>query len=279
MANDRANDKINDQNYETYTTSGVVRHYAQLQQLQPAEMAVLTLLQDQLVGMKMLDIGVGGGRTTSHFSGIVAEYTGIDYATDMITACRTRFPRSSSSMVFEVCDARDMSRFADHSFDFILFSFNGIDYISHAERLQVFQEILRIGKPGGYFCFSSHNLGSFERTFDVTQQWHPNPLTTYVNLIMLSLLRLFNFSVSLKQIQNADHMILKDESHNFGLNTYYVRTQEQINQLAPNFHDIKIYSWNSGLELTSDAALRDTADLWLYYLCTINKEPVTTSSP
>jgi ubiquinone/menaquinone biosynthesis C-methylase UbiE len=267
-----ANDRVHDQNYETYTTSGVVRHYAQLQQLQPAETAVLTLLRDQLPGMKMLDIGVGGGRTTSHFSGIVAEYTGIDYATAMITACRARFPGSDSSMAFEVCDARDMRRFTDNSFDFILFSFNGIDYISHAERLQVFREILRIGKSGGYFCFSSHNLGSFERMFDVTQQLHLNPLTTYVNLMMLSFLRLFNFPVSLKQIRNSDHIVLKDESHNFCLNTYYVRAQEQINQLAPNFRDIKIYSWKSGLELASDQALRDTTDLWLYYLCVIHKD-------
>jgi ubiquinone/menaquinone biosynthesis C-methylase UbiE len=269
---------INENNQKTYATASIVQYYAQLHQLQPAEITVLTLLQDQLLDMKMLDIGVGGGRTTHHFSSAVAEYTGIDYSTDMIAACQARFTASSPTATFAVCDARDMSRFADNSFDFILFSFNGIDYISHGERLQVFHEILRIGKPGGYFLFSSHCLENFECTFSWTKQFHPNPLQTYVNWVMLVLLRLFNFSVSLKQLKASDHIVVKDESHNFALNTYYVRTKEQINQLEPNFRDIKIYSWKSGVELTSDQALRDNSDLWLYYLCVIDKPPMPTLS-
>jgi ubiquinone/menaquinone biosynthesis C-methylase UbiE len=255
---------IDDLNQKTYTSQSIVQHYAELRALQPAEVTVFNLLHPLLGSMKMLDIGVGGGRTTQHFSGVTAEYTGIDYSAAMIVACQKRFPETT----FQVCDVRDMSQFEDDAFDFILFSFNGIDYISHADRLKAFSEIQRVGKPGGYFCFSSHNLNGFEQQFDFRQQFSLNPLKTYVNLVMASFLHLFNLPMTLKQLRRSSYFILKDESHNFRLNTYYIRPQEQLNQLALHFRDTKIYSWKSGLEVT----IEDTqyhSDMWLYYLCRI----------
>jgi ubiquinone/menaquinone biosynthesis C-methylase UbiE len=253
-----------DRNQKTYTLQGIVQHYAALSTLQPAETTIFNLLQPQLSTMKMLDIGVGGGRTTQHFYDVTAEYIGIDYSAEMIAACQMRFPEA----VFQICDVREMSRFADHSFDFILFSFNGIDYISHADRLQVFAEIQRICKPGGYFCFSSHNLDGFEQQFDYWQQLKFNPFTTYVNLVMSAFLHIFNFPMTLKKLRRSSHSILKDESHNFRLNTYYIRPQEQLKQLKIHFEDTKIYSWKSGSELTGNN-IHHHPDLWLYYLCTI----------
>ncbi len=216
----------------------------------------------------MLDIGVGGGRTTQHFANLVQEYVGIDYAKEMIAACQQRFS-ASSSRVFKVGDARDMSQFQDESFDFILFSFNGIDVLSHLDRLQVFQEVSRIGKPGGYFCFSSHNLQGLEREFNWRNQISLNPLKTYVNLIMFALLRFFNGSISPQQIKHSDHQIIQDESHNFRLKQYYIRPQAQFDQLKANFGNVRIYSWKSGLEITTQQELIVNADMWLYYLCEI----------
>jgi len=259
---------INDNNQKTYTSLDVVQHYSQLSALQPAEITVLKRLQAQLGSMKMLDIGVGGGRTTQHFSKVTAEYIGIDYSANMIAACQNRFSSSCDKTQFRVCDVREMSQFKDNSFDFILFSFNGIDYISHAERLQVFKEIQRVGKSGGYFYFSSHNLSGFEQAFDFKQQFSLNPLKTYVNVVMSALLHVFNFPTTLKQLKISTHAILKDESHNFRLKTYYVRPQEQIDQLKSHFSDVKVYSWKSGLEITGDEMHCHT-DLWLYYLCVI----------
>jgi ubiquinone/menaquinone biosynthesis C-methylase UbiE len=259
---------IVDRNQQTYTSLGVVKYYAQLMALQPAEANVLKLLQSQLGSMKMLDIGVGGGRTTQHFANLVAEYIGIDYSQNMITSCQKRFSVVANQTRFQVCDARDLSRFADNYFDFILFSFNGIDYISDADRLRVFEEVKRVGKPGGYFYFSSHNLAGFEREFDFKQQFSFNLLKTYVNLIMFAFLHLFNFPIALKQLKNSAYLILKDESHNFRLNTYYVRPQAQIDRLEPYFNDVKVYSWQNGLELIGDE-LHHHPDMWLYYLCVI----------
>ena len=260
---------VGDRNQKAYAALRIVQHYAQLQALQPAEQAVLDRLRDRLPAMKMLDIGVGGGRTTKHFAAIVADYTGIDYSAAMIAACKKRFAASTQPTRFEVCDARDLSRFQDNSFDFVLFSFNGIDYISHTDRAKVFQEVRRVGKPGGYFCFSSHNLQGLEQAFSLSKQLQLNPLKTYVNLVMLALLRCFNRSVTTKQLSASAHVVVKDESHNFRLQTYYVRPQAQLSQLDANFSDVNVYAWKSGLNITDARELVANVDLWLYYLCRI----------
>lgn len=258
-----------DHNHQVFTARGIVQHYSQLHHLQPAEKTILELLTNEWSRMKMLDIGVGGGRTTPHFSRLVEEYVGIDYAQEMVAVCQKRFPQSSASRMFAVADARNMSQFQDNSFDFILFSFNGIDALSHLDRLKVFQEVSRVGKPGGYFFFSSHNMQGLEREFNWLNQLSLNPLKTYVNLIMLALLRCCNRSISLQQIKHADHEIIQDESHNFRLKQYYVRPREQLNQLATDFSNIKVYSWQSGLEIKTQQDLNVNADMWLYYLCRI----------
>lgn len=241
-------------------------HYAQLSQLQPAEKTVLSLLASQLPTMRMLDIGVGGGRTTQHFAHVVEEYVGIDYSAEMIAACQKRFPKLPQT-AFEVCDVRDLSRFEDNSFDFILFSFNGLDYISHADRLMVFQEIARIGKSGGYFFFSSHNLQGLEQAFKLKNQLSFNPINSYTNLVMLALLRLLNRSLTSRQLKESAYTVVRDESHNFCLKTYYIRPQAQIKQLVRDFGEVKVYSWKSGVEIIDEDALATNSDMWLYYLC------------
>jgi len=257
---------VNFQNLKTYESRGIVQYYAELQQLQPAETAVLTLLKDQLPKMSMLDMGVGGGRTTQHFAKIAADYRGIDYSAGMISACQQRFAESMASNAFAVCDARDMSCFADDTFDFILFSFNGIDYIEHCDRIQVLQEIQRIGKPGGYFCFSTHNLQGMEQVFNWRSHLSYNPISTYIDLVMWAMLRGFNRSYSLPQLQSSAYAMIRDEPHNFRLRTYHIRPQDQIEQLKSGFENIKVFSWQQETEI-SPHDLSSNTDLWLYYLC------------
>jgi ubiquinone/menaquinone biosynthesis C-methylase UbiE len=260
---------IKDQNQLTYAAPSIVSHYAQLNTLQPAEQAVLNLLKKQSSKITMLDIGVGGGRTTPHFSEITSEYLGIDYSAEMISACKKRFQNSTQCVSFEVCDARDLSRFPDQSFSFILFSFNGIDYASHDDRLKILKEISRVGKSGGYFFFSSHNLQGIEQEFEFRRQLSFNPFKTYVNLIMAALLHFFNRSISLIQLKESNYAILRDESHNFRLKTYYIRPKEQIHQLGDGFKDFRVYSWKQDVEIRSKKEMDSICDLWLYYLCTI----------
>ena len=253
-------------NQQTYETASIVNYYTQLNALQPAEQMMLDRYSEQLPTFRMLDIGVGAGRTTKHFQPRVAEYVGIDVSAEMIDACRNRFPQLPAS-TFQVCDARDLSVFEDDSFDFILFSFNGIDYVSHDDRLRILTEVHRVGVTGAIFCFSSHNLQGFDRAFDFKSQWSFNPIATYTNLVILVILRVLNQPLSPKQVKGLDYAIVKDESHNFSLDTYYIRPQEQINQLKENFSDIQVYSWRNDVELVTEFDRTDNMDMWLYYVC------------
>lgn len=104
--------------------------------------------------MVILDLGVGGGRTTPHLSQLASRYVGIDYAEEMIRVCRTKFPR----LQFAVADASDLSGFEAGSFDAVIFSFNGLDHLCPDQKRQrCLQECHRVLKPGGVFIFSSHN--------------------------------------------------------------------------------------------------------------------------
>ncbi|HEY9826562.1 MAG TPA: class I SAM-dependent methyltransferase [Stenomitos sp.] len=264
---------MNENNFNAYRTAKVVNHYAQLKILQPAETMLLERLRDRLPRMKMLDIGVGGGRTAQHFAQMVADYTGIDYSSAMIEACQQRFANLPQAQ-FEVCDARDMSRFSDRSFDLILFSFNGIDSVSETDRLRIFQEVQRVGKPGSYFFFSTHNLQGLEASFKLTDHLSLNPFSTYVNLFMWGLLRLLNRSLTPQRLQASNTAVVRDESHNFSLKNYYIRPEAQIAQLEPFFQDIQIYPWQNTQEITDRQELLQNRSMWFYYLCTVREAPL-----
>jgi SAM-dependent methyltransferase len=108
-------------------------------------------------GMRILDMGVGAGRTTPYLSELAGpdgHYEGLDYAEGMVEVCRQRFP----DLTFHHADAADLSRFDDASFDAVIFSFGGIDYVTPADRRrQCLAESRRVLRPGGTFMISRHN--------------------------------------------------------------------------------------------------------------------------
>jgi ubiquinone/menaquinone biosynthesis C-methylase UbiE len=139
-------------NQQIYNASEVALHYANLAYLTACERLLFqTFIQP---GMAILDIGVGGGRTTPYLSGLASSYVGIDYAEEMILACRRKFP----SLFFQVANAADLSCFADASFDVIVLAFNSMDYVlPEAQRQRCLEECRRVLKTSGMLIFSSHN--------------------------------------------------------------------------------------------------------------------------
>jgi SAM-dependent methyltransferase len=116
--------------------------------------------------MAILDLGVGGGRTTPYLSSMASHYLGLDYASEMIVACRKKFP----NLQFEEGNAIDLSRFSPLSFDAVVMAFNGMDYLIPDEsRFRALGEIHRVLKPEGVLIFSSHN----PRSIWVRASWNP----------------------------------------------------------------------------------------------------------
>jgi len=153
-----------DPNLDTYNSPELTSYYSSLNYLTPCE----RLLFDECLspGMAILDLGVGGGRTTPYLSSLAGRYVGADYAAEMISACQKKFPH----LEFENVDAADLSIFATSSFDAVVMAFNGIDSLFPDEsRYQAFREIHRVLNPKGILIFSSHNV----RSIFVRPSWNP----------------------------------------------------------------------------------------------------------
>ena len=141
--------ETNLRNYEAPETAA---HYAALDYLT----ACVRLLFGAYIkpGSAVLDLGVGGGRTTPYLASRATRYVGVDYSTAMVQACRTKF----ADVEFVVRDAADLSIFPDASFDAVVFAFNGIDFlVEHADRKACLRHIFRVLKTSGVMIFSSHN--------------------------------------------------------------------------------------------------------------------------
>jgi len=253
-------------NRDTFEMPDVVEVYCQLRELQKVEVTILLGLKDRLRHARMLDIGVGGGRTTRSFASQVEEYIGIDYSASMIAACRNRLSSFPANVSFEVCDARDMAMFPDHSFGFVLFSYNGIDYLSHEDRLRAFQEMKRVAERGALVCFSTHNLQSLRGP--VYPRWSSNParliwrILRYLGLLLTWRPR--------KDLGDQVYAIIDDGAHESRLSTYYIMPDEQLNQLAAlGFRNVRVFSIESGNELRCMSQLRKVRDRWLYFLCEV----------
>ncbi len=137
---------------ERYAEPKLADFYARQVGLQPAERMLFELYVKP--GLDVLDVGVGGGRTTPHLAGGARSYVGVDYAEPMIARCRAAFPE----LRFEVADATRLSGFADATFDLAVFSFNGIDGIpTLAGRRACLGELHRVLRPGGVLILSVHN--------------------------------------------------------------------------------------------------------------------------
>lgn len=150
----------------------VASYYSSLAYLTPCERLLFDAYLRQ--GMTILDLGVGGGRTTPHLSSIAGRYVGADFSAEMIAACQKKF----AHLEFRTLDAADLSVFADATFDAVVLAFNTIDNLAPDEsRHRAWHEIHRVLKPQGTLIFSSHNMTAIL----VRPSWNPLRLARLAN--------------------------------------------------------------------------------------------------
>lgn len=262
-----------------YDNESVSRDYASRDYLEPAERTVLEILRSELPEMDMLDMGVGGGRTTKYFAPIVNNYTGADYATAMIDACLEKY---GNDYFFLSCDARDMREIPKNSYNFIFFSYNGIDSFKHKDRIASLKEIHRVLKPDGYFCFSSHNLDweglsdlfSIKNKIGLSGNESSVSIINRFRSVLWPAWKIFKLSILNKSPFMSSHILrlrkkkrghLYDDSLNGKAKVYYISRDEQVRQLKETgFKNVTTIS-RSGL-ITENITLLNKGG-WIYYLC------------
>lgn len=102
----------------------------------------------------VLDIGIGGGRTTGLLRPLARSYVGVDIAPEMLALARERFPDAD----LREGDAAGLAGLPDAAYDLVVFSFNGLDALDHPGRGTALAAMARVVRPGGRVLFSSLNL-------------------------------------------------------------------------------------------------------------------------
>jgi len=119
---------------------------------------------------KLLDLGCGTGRTSRYLKDMGHDVVGVDIAPLMIEKAKKLHP----DIIFQVGDATNLD-FLDESFDYVLFSFNGLDCIyPEAKRCDALREIYGVLKKGGCFMFSSHDKTA-TLPFKTRRSWSHRP--------------------------------------------------------------------------------------------------------
>jgi ubiquinone/menaquinone biosynthesis C-methylase UbiE len=243
-------DTLNKRFYEKPQT---VMDYVRETPLWPEEKFIFEQHQSKIRDKSLLDIGCGGGRTTRVLRHWTSQYTGLDYSHEMIKACREKWP----DLKFVHGDASVMHMFGPDQFDFVLFSFNGIDSLSHEKRIRVLQEVYRVLKPGGVFTFSSHNRDC-KRIVTALDLRDLNIKNNVRNLRSY-------FTVRQYQVRAPTYTILSDPLAGFGCLMYYIRKFDQVKQLeAIGFRDVAIV--NRKVQWVDSISL-DRKSQWFHYIC------------
>ena len=249
--------QIDSINRKTYANGKVLDYYVGLTELFPAEKVLFEKLSAKIENARILDIGVGGGRTTQYLLSLGAEYTGLDYVPEFIERVKKKYQTGN----FIAGDARDLKAFSDETFDFVLSSYNGIDAVLHDDRLKILNEIKRVLKKGGMLMFSSHNRDyrHFRKPYWLTEfkfdQLFVKNLMSYVFFLPRHL------RMRKHEFFNDEYAIVNDYDHRFSLLVYYISVDRQIKQLE----DLGL----SGIEAYStkgDQVSADKDSFWIYYL-------------
>lgn len=255
----------------------IVNRYAQSVELYPPERDLLRNLSSRSDGpllgqMAMLDLGIGAGRTTRHFAGQVQSYIGVDLSEKMVDACRrglVSWDLDIPTVELKVSNAAHLSDLPDESFDFVMFSFNGLDCLTPEDRLLALREIRRVCRPGAIFYFSSHNLRSVTQVLALKVAGDDSVASRIRKTLRWLLLWALNPSKSLLPCLN--YAVITDGVHRFELDNYYIRPEYQLEQLQKaSFSPDRVYrldgtcAWAPG---SDPWWAENLTDFWLCYSC------------
>lgn len=219
-----------------YNNSEVVSHYQRASTLYPVETLLLSQLRDEIKDKPILDIGVGGGRTTAHLLQISRSYVGIDFSVEMIAAARQKFP----GVDLRVCNARDMSMFQDGQFAAVFFFGGGIDDVSAVDRVRILKEICRVLR-NGTLIMAGHNFAAHTLRFlQCGLRLSRDPAVLFQdNMVRLKAYVSHCGKWLWSTLSRKGHAVYLDYDECFSeapkpgilLPTYYMRRQAQVKQL------------------------------------------------
>jgi ubiquinone/menaquinone biosynthesis C-methylase UbiE len=188
------------------------------------------------------------------------DYVGLDYSSEMIELCTKAFQDTR----FVHGDVRKMDMFGEEEFDFVLFSYNGLDTMSHEGRLQGLKEIRRILRQDGIFAFSSLN-----RKFHGAISYPKIQLTSDIgklvgNLLVFPVSWLNFYKNKKRQYFGSEYSIVVIQDNNYRFLAYQIDKKHQVLQLDQlGFEVVDMYdTFGRTVALNTD----DADSPWIYYV-------------
>lgn len=247
------------QNQIIYSQKQIVDSYSKSKFLFKAEEVIFNKYETLIKNGLVIDIGVGGGRTSYFLIPKTSHYIGIDYSQTMVEACKQKFNTTD----YRVHDAANLETIQNNSADFVLFSFNGIDCVDFNHRTRILKEINRILKPNGIFTFSFHNSQCINKLY--TFSLPKNPLNWYKEFKRIKQLKSLNGDFN--KFNNLNYFSIYDGAENFETLVLYTKPTFQIAELEKNgFMVENIYNTTAGkcLEINE---LQNCTIPWIYLTC------------
>lgn len=249
-------------NREFYQSKEVAEWYGTKAFILPEEAAFLRDFASEFQGKLVLDAGIGAGRSTRFLLPLAGQYIGFDYASDMVDQARRLFPEAQ----LEVRDARDLSAYDNGQFDLVLFSFNGLDCLSHEGRLGALREIRRVIKPGGLFAFSSHNRERMPATPFAWENisFSRNPFI-FVENLRLYFKGIRNWWKTRHLAHETPEYAQRHDCGNvFQIPAYYITKVSQSAQLAREGFKLEAIFDRQGHSSTTSSS--DLKSSWIFYV-------------
>jgi SAM-dependent methyltransferase len=216
--------------------------------LKPAEVLLLARYHDKFAG-RVLEIGCGAGRLLGYLVRLAGSAEGIDVSPSMVHYCRAAFPDAKVT----VGDLRALGESLEGSYDLVFASDNILDILDDTERRRVLAELHDRLAGDGLLMFSTHNLahmnaapggpgqgdgsahGEGHRSARaralVAKALNTSPAAAARGLARLRRERANRRRLAPLQFRAADHAVLNDEAHEYGLLHYYIRRDDQQRQL------------------------------------------------
>ncbi len=258
-----ARDDIDSLNKNFYLSKTAASWYAEKEFVLPEEQAFLREYGEAIRGGRVLDIGIGAGRSTRYLIPLAGSYVGVDYSPDMVREAAEHFPGAQ----IEERDARDLSAYAAGEFDFVMFSFNGMDCLSHEGRMQTLAEVRRVLKPGGIFAFSAHNrdrpkVVPYSIRY-LNRSKHPVRMAKNVWQFIEGI-RDWRRSLHCA-VDEPEYALRHDSGNFFKVPMYYISKQAQVAQLERlGFVPEVIYDGHGQHAKAEDV---DPVSSWIFYVC------------
>jgi SAM-dependent methyltransferase len=209
-----------------YRSPRVAEVYAGSAALKPAESAILARLHGDIAGGRLLDLGMGAGRTAPGLRAVSTRYVGIDYSLPMLARCRARFP----GVPLVLCDAQALA-FRPGSFD-AAFCWDALGDAGHQGRARMLREAWRVLRPGGWLALRANNLDAPRRSPFALPARAARGLRGGLAALTTFLRGVRHHLRTRRHEQTGEgYRVAGDPFFDFALLSYYVRREAQVRQL------------------------------------------------